>query len=234
MNDNCHDLQSTPVSEAPVCPSEPVPAPTTSMFGPWMAVEKRQRRPQPKEATGRGTSSGVTTTESRFTQILDENINDPSSLARNAPTDAHLPVLSAVAFTHSITMKQTAATFHVRKPLQVNLVNFSILPRNGHKASSSKNPTLPKDDSRLDKNRHSSIHLTENSDPNIQNSGIDSSSVVNNLACELLKKPPDPIILVPTEASHAQENVLVDMQHDAHIVEVPRIVGDAHDSVMFE
>ncbi|KAK8670357.1 hypothetical protein V6N13_105112 [Hibiscus sabdariffa] len=49
--DNCPDLQPTPATEAPAQPSEP--APPTTIFGPWMVVEKRQCHPQLKEATGR-------------------------------------------------------------------------------------------------------------------------------------------------------------------------------------
>ncbi|KAK8655965.1 hypothetical protein V6N13_108527 [Hibiscus sabdariffa] len=131
----------------------------------------------------------------------------------------------------STSMKQIA-TFHVRKPLQLNLADFPMLSRNGHKASSSKQSSSPKNDSRLDRSRHSSIIFPENSDPNIQNSV--SSLAVNNLVGEHLKKPLDPIIPVPPKPGHTQENVSVDMQHDAHSVDVLVIVGDAHGSAMLE
>ncbi|KAK8684011.1 hypothetical protein V6N13_040048 [Hibiscus sabdariffa] len=227
------------------------------MFGPWMVVEKRQRRPQSKESAGKGLSGGVTISESRFAPILNENSNDPQTAAPNVSATAHhlatpstkqstIPKRSAqgksIQHKQSVALlkrnnkpsvsTQQAATFHVRKPLQLNLGDFPILPRHAHKASSSKHPPSSLAVSRLDESRHSSIILHENSNPNILNS--EHSMLVNNLATELSAKPPDPIISAPPISGHMQGNVQVDMPHDAHSSDVPVMIGDTHGSAMLE
>ncbi|KAL4378055.1 hypothetical protein GQ457_02G020520 [Hibiscus cannabinus] len=255
--DTCPTFQTAPATEAPTRPSTPeTPVPTT-MFGPWMVVEKRQRRPQSKESAGKGLSGGVTISESRFTPILDENSNDPPLAAPNVSAVAHhfatpntkqsaIPKRStqgkSIQHKQSVALlkrnnkptvsTQQATTFHVRKPLQLNLGVFPILPRHAHKASSSKHPPSSLAVSRLDKSRHSSVTLHENSDSNILNS--EHSMSVNNMATELPAKPPDPIISAPPISGHMQGNVQVDMPHDAHSSDVPVMIGDTHGSAMLE
>ncbi|KAK8683767.1 hypothetical protein V6N13_039817 [Hibiscus sabdariffa] len=91
MNDNCPDLQPNPTTEVSPRPSKPTLIPPTTMFGPWMVVEKRQRHPQPKEAAGRGTSNNMPITESCFTPILDANIDDPLPPALRVLINAQSP-----------------------------------------------------------------------------------------------------------------------------------------------
>ncbi|KAK8669379.1 hypothetical protein V6N13_106811 [Hibiscus sabdariffa] len=109
-------MQPNPATEAPARPSEPAPVTPTIMFGPWMVVEKRQHRLQPKEVNGRGISSGVTITESRFAPILDASINDSSLPALQASTDGQLLVPPATNFPRSSTMKQSTFPKRVAQP----------------------------------------------------------------------------------------------------------------------
>ncbi|KAK8653849.1 hypothetical protein V6N13_127832 [Hibiscus sabdariffa] len=221
MNDKCPDLQPTPTTEAPSRHSEPALASPDTMFGPWMVVEKCQRRLQPKEAAGRSNSNSVPITESRFTPILDINTADPPQPALRVSTNAQaspnltrpstssLPVTSkrisksksAPPKHASVTMKskgrssaaeQHAPTFNVRKPLQLNLGDFPILSRNDHRAGSSRQALSPTGISRLDRSKHSSIFLPENSDPNIQS--VDTSMSAPTGVGDLPKKPPNPVI----------------------------------------
>ncbi|KAK9025260.1 hypothetical protein V6N11_065155 [Hibiscus sabdariffa] len=164
--DNCPDLQPTPATEAPAQPSEP--APPTTIFGPWMVVEKRQCHPQLKEATGR---------------VID--------------------------FTRSSTMKQSVISKRKTQSKSAPPKQTATTLRSKGKSSSSTQQTAT-----------------------FHNSG--SSLIVNNLAGEPPKKPPDPIIPIPPRPGHIQENVSVNMQHVAHSVDVPAIVGDAHGPTMLE
>ncbi|KAK8513931.1 hypothetical protein V6N11_021529 [Hibiscus sabdariffa] len=62
----------------------------------------------------------------------------------------------------------------------------------------------------------------------------DSSPMMNNLADEPPKKSHDLVISASSKTVHAQESMTVDMHHDAHSVDVPARVSDAHGSTMSE
>ncbi|KAK8663445.1 hypothetical protein V6N13_083264 [Hibiscus sabdariffa] len=189
MNDNCPDLQHNPTTKVPLHPSEHTPTTLTTMFGLWMVVEKRKRRPQTKEAVGKCTTNGVSVTESRFTPIFYSNTDDPASpkFARPSTTSqsaAHKRIFK----TKSTPPKQASASLKSKgktSTVAQHTAAFNVLT------------------SRLDGNKHSSISLPENSDPNIPND--DFSLMANNVIGEPPRKPPDLIHFASPKMGQAQK-----------------------------
>ncbi|KAK8994454.1 hypothetical protein V6N11_045542 [Hibiscus sabdariffa] len=127
--------------------------------------------------------------------------------------------------------EQHSATFNVRKPLQLNLADLPILHRTGHKAGSSNHQSSSKDVSRLDKSRHSSVTLRENSDPNILLPV--PAQLVNTLIVEPQKKPPDPTDIVSTTVP-AKETMTVEAHNDDISINANDMISDAYDAAMLE
>ncbi|KAK8652048.1 hypothetical protein V6N13_061072 [Hibiscus sabdariffa] len=126
---------------------------------------------------------------------------------------------------------QHSVAFNVRKPLQLSLADLPILHRAGYKVGSSNHSSSSKDVYSLDKSRHSSVTLPENSDPNIQLPV--PSQQVSNLVVEPPKKPLDPTGTVNTTV-HTQETRPVDGHNAALSIDVPALISDAYDSAMLE
>ncbi|KAL4354587.1 hypothetical protein GQ457_06G029720 [Hibiscus cannabinus] len=241
VTDNCPELIPKD-SAGPEMPSASTSEPSTAMFGSWMVVERRQRRPQLKTSVGKTHSPGVVISESRFAPIIDDNANEAGTndLSPSAPASSPLVFAETsnmkqptfpkrrslpktiASKSNSRALKATnktsptaqhSATFNVRKPLQLTLADLPILHRTGHKAGSSNHPSSSKGTTCLDQNRHSSVSLPENSDPNIP-LHVPSKLVSNSLVAPP-KKPPDPNDIVSPTA-HAQESTSVDA-HNAEI-----------------
>ncbi|KAK9029950.1 hypothetical protein V6N11_031389 [Hibiscus sabdariffa] len=218
MNDNCPDLQHNPTTKVPLHPSEHTPTTLTTMFGLWMVVEKRKRRPQTKEAVGKCTTNGVSVTESRFTPIFYSNTDDPASpkFARPSTTSqsaAHKRIFK----TKSTPPKQASASLKSKgktSTVAQHTAAFNVLT------------------SRLDGNKHSSISLPENSDPNIPND--DFSLMANNVIGEPPRKPPDLIHFASPKMGQAQKALPEGMQHDARSADVLVMINDAQGSAMTE
>ncbi|KAK8683137.1 hypothetical protein V6N13_039204 [Hibiscus sabdariffa] len=243
MNENCPDLQPIPPTEVPLQPSEPTPTTPSTMFGPWMVVEKRQRRLQSKDAVGKDNAPGVTITASRFAPIFESSVDVPTpTKITRPPTRSSSAVSKRIFKAKSVPTKQVptaqkskskaSSDVNVRKPLQLNLADFPILPRFNHKAGPSTQMPSPKVVSRLDGNKHSVISLPENSDPNIPTD--DSTLMGNNVTGEPLRKPPDPILSAYPSTGQATEVLPGDMQHNARQTDVSVMISDGQDSVMTE
>ncbi|KAL4323489.1 hypothetical protein GQ457_11G020140 [Hibiscus cannabinus] len=86
--------------------------------------------------------------------------------------------------------KQTRV-IHVRKPLQVTLNNFLIIPRSASKVSSSCNASYSLKATHLDKSRHSAIVLAENLDPNLSLVASNPSDTTVSHNTFILGDPPD-------------------------------------------
>ncbi|KAK8494404.1 hypothetical protein V6N12_002353 [Hibiscus sabdariffa] len=226
VTDNYPDLQPNHATEVPEQPSVPMPEPPTTMFGCWMVVERHQHRPQLKASVGKGPSTGVVISESHFAPILDANTNEANT--NDIPPLAHAS--SDMVKDKPSTSAQHSVAFNVRKPLQLNLKDLSILHRSGHKAGSSNHSSSSKNVSHLDKSRHSSITLPENSDPNIQLHV--PSQLMSNLNVEPPKKPPDPTDTVNTSV-HAQETMHVDVHNDL-FVDAHAMITDGYDVATLE
>ncbi|KAK8692437.1 hypothetical protein V6N13_075896 [Hibiscus sabdariffa] len=230
------------------------------MFGSWMVVERRQRRPQLKASVGKNPSTGVVISESRFAPILDDNTHE--AVSNDLPPST--PASSPLVFAQPSNMKQTtfskrrpqpkiitsksnsralkvmdktsstaqhSAAFNVRKPLQLNLADLPILHRTGHKAGPSNHPSSSKGITRLDQSRHSSVSLPENTDPNIPLHV--HSQLVSNLIVEPPKKPPDPNDSVnPTV--HAHDSTSVDVHNADTSFDARDMINDASDAAMLE
>ncbi|KAK8708562.1 hypothetical protein V6N13_059600 [Hibiscus sabdariffa] len=184
MRDSCPE--KTPAAERSASPpantAQP-PGSDTDAFGPWMVVERRQRRP----------AQFVDAQESA------RNVDPDHDGISRVHVDAHQRKGKAIATAR----KQRA--IHVRKPLTVNLNDFPIMTKSATKASSSRLPQLQNNTSKLDKARHSSIVISENLDPNMQ-----SPSMIphETLACNNslgTRKPPDPHLLL--HPNHGVNNI---------------------------
>ncbi|KAK9042856.1 hypothetical protein V6N11_071211 [Hibiscus sabdariffa] len=174
--ENCRDfeskLQLEEPMEAPVIPEQVKPA---SPFGPWMVVERRQRRLPKKPVANPGKSDGVVFHASRFNPIHDLDQVDPSgkgvesfpqpqsqSVVKTALSKAKLK--SKISHRRSL---KSANVVHVRKPLSVTLADFPVLSRNHNKASTSRLASKNTPIVTLDTSKHSTIVMDENSDPNV-------------------------------------------------------------------
>ncbi|KAK8513602.1 hypothetical protein V6N12_052779 [Hibiscus sabdariffa] len=243
MNENCPDQQPAPSTEVPLQPSEPLPPTPSTMYGPWMVVEKRQRRPLTRVAVGDNNALGANVTASRFAPIFDSSVDvsAPMEVSRPPTTIStaaskrifkakHVPT-KQVPTTQKHKGKATSAV-NVRKPLQINLADFPILPRSSHKAGPSTHLPSSKVSFRLDGNKHSSISLPENSDPNISASG--SSLRVSNVPGEPPQKPPDPPLSASKTMGQAEEVPSRDMQFSARLADASGMISDGQVSAMIE
>ncbi|KAL4333564.1 hypothetical protein GQ457_07G033850 [Hibiscus cannabinus] len=228
MNEICPDRQPPPSTEVPLPPSEPSPPTPSTMYGPWMVVEKRQRRPQTRVAVGDDNALRANVTASRFAPIFDSNVavSAPTEVSRPPTTSStsaskrifkakHVPT-KQVPSTQKYKGKATSAV-NVRKPLQINLADFPILPRSSHKAGPSTHMPSSKVSFRLDGNKHSSISLPENSDPNISAGG--SSLMASIVPGEPPQKQPDPPLSASKPTGQAEEVPPRDMQFSARLAD---------------
>ncbi|KAK8566640.1 hypothetical protein V6N13_002336 [Hibiscus sabdariffa] len=235
--------QPAPSTEVPLQPSEPLPPTPSTMYGPWMVVEKRQRRPLTRVAVGDNNALGANVTASRFAPIFDSSVDvsAPMEVSRPPTTIStaaskrifkakHVPT-KQVPTTQKHKGKATSAV-NVRKPLQINLADFPILPRSSHKAGPSTHLPSSKVSFRLDGNKHSSISLPENSDPNISASG--SSLRVSNVPGEPPQKPPDPPLSASKTMGQAEEVPSRDMQFSARLADASGMISDGQVSAMIE
>ncbi|KAK8513112.1 hypothetical protein V6N13_032365 [Hibiscus sabdariffa] len=224
----------TSTTEATARPTEPAPEPPTTRFGPWMVVEKRPRRPQPKEAVVRDISSSVTITESRFAPILDANTDDLLPPERHASINAPSPLVPVMEFTGPTT-NQDATPIKYSKTKSVSFKKSSATLKSKIKSSTAvqqaANFNVRKPSKTSTVVKHSAVSLSENSNPNIQN--VDPSLMVNNGVGEPPKKPPDPTMSAPPKTSHAQDSISDSIQHDASSVD-PTMINDANGSAMVE
>ncbi|KAK8644024.1 hypothetical protein V6N13_013299 [Hibiscus sabdariffa] len=99
----------------------------------------------------------------------------------------------------SISVLKKPRAVHVRKPLTVTLNDFPIVPKSVAKASSSRSTQLKNNTTTLDKMRHSSIVISENSDPNLRvpTMAPNATPACNNSLT--LGKPPDPCVILPAD-----------------------------------
>ncbi|KAK8651377.1 hypothetical protein V6N13_140981 [Hibiscus sabdariffa] len=94
---------------------------------------------------------------------------------------------------------------------------------------SSNHQSSSKDVSRLDKSRHSSVTLRENSDPNILLPV--PAQLVNTLIVEPQKKPPDPTDIVSTTVP-AKETMTVEAHNDDISINANDMISDAYDAAI--
>ncbi|KAK8684081.1 hypothetical protein V6N13_040118 [Hibiscus sabdariffa] len=181
MRDSCPE--KTPEAKRTAPPSANTaqpPGSDTDAFGPWMVVERRQRRPARNMQTNGFVQAGAHPGGSRFNPISEELV-DAQESARDVDP-AHEAKKQRVV--------------HVRKPLTVTLNDFPIVTKSATKASSSCSPQLQNNTSKLDKARHSSIMILKNLDPNMKNPSMIphvSPACNNSLG---MRKPPDPHLLL--------------------------------------
>ncbi|KAK8690594.1 hypothetical protein V6N13_074126 [Hibiscus sabdariffa] len=169
---------------------------TDSDFGPWMIVEKRQRRPLRKTQASESIPTNKPLSGSRFNPILEDHeeiteaINvETSNFAKPASEPAKNQRLKG----KQIATKKQSRAVHICKPLSVSLNDFPIIPRPVAKASSSRSmPTqCITHIASLDASRHSSIVITENLDPNVQQMNMDASIIPASNNPLTMGKPSD-------------------------------------------
>ncbi|KAK8993425.1 hypothetical protein V6N11_033523 [Hibiscus sabdariffa] len=174
--ENCPDFESELQHEEPmealVIPEKVKPA---SPFGPWMVVERRQRRFPKQPVANPGKSDGVVFHASRFNPIHDLDQVDPSgkgveSFPQPQSQSVVKTALSKAKLKSKISHKpslKSANAVHVRKPLSVTLADFPVLSRNHNKASTSRLASKTTPTVNLDTSKHSTVVMDENSDPNV-------------------------------------------------------------------
>ncbi|KAK8672175.1 hypothetical protein V6N13_110548 [Hibiscus sabdariffa] len=177
---------------------------TKEAFGPWMLVEKRQRRPARKPYATEFHPSVGPSTGSRFNPLSDalDGVMDDGTVVE--PAHAAGPVSHANTQNHkgkstAVFKKQRAIP--IRKPLMVTLNDFTMVVKSATKAGSSHTVQLKDNSTTLDKTRHSSIVISENSDPNLQLPVIVHLATSGCANPATLGKPPDPRTGFHTELS---------------------------------
>ncbi|KAK8690406.1 hypothetical protein V6N13_073940 [Hibiscus sabdariffa] len=165
---------------------------TTEAFGPWILVEKRQRRPTCQPPTTEVKNTEVPHRGSQFNPLSDE-LDDVVEVVNGidcAPTVGTTPSVAQQHKGKSISILKKQRAIPIHKPLTVTLNDFPIITKSAAWASSSRSIHMNSNTTTLDKTRHSSIVISEKSDPNLPAKVHDANSAcTNNLT---LGKPPDP------------------------------------------
>ncbi|KAK8529358.1 hypothetical protein V6N13_102284 [Hibiscus sabdariffa] len=193
VNEACPDKIGEPGHNNPTPPTPDQPHDSvTSAFGPWMVIEKRQRRPAKKPQSNAIDQSEVAAGGSRYNplyedseiRIDDDNVtkhaNDP------APSSPHYKQKGKKV----VVTKQPKAV-HIRKPITVSLNDFPIVSHPASKASSSRSGHLSRQESSLAKSHHSAIVLPETSEPVLRPDRLiqNPPSMRNN--SHIMGDPPD-------------------------------------------
>ncbi|KAK8604946.1 hypothetical protein V6N13_082409 [Hibiscus sabdariffa] len=172
VSDSCHANDPAVKRDAPPPPNAAQShGPYIDAFGPWIIAEKRQRRParnlQPNDARCSDKQPGG----SRFNPIS-EDAEDAIGIVHGVdPIHDGDPVTETGSHSHkgkAVSVTKKPRTVHVTKPLTVTLNDFPIVPKFAATASSSRSAQLRYNVTKLDKSRHSSVVISENSDPNLQ------------------------------------------------------------------
>ncbi|KAK9006252.1 hypothetical protein V6N11_035297 [Hibiscus sabdariffa] len=192
----------------------PVPSPphdaASAAFGPWMLVEKRQRCPARKphnndtqqqvEVPGGSRFNPLRTKEEEAVETGVAPAADQADISR--PRNPRIVNKGKQV----VAAKQLRAV-SVRKPLSTSLTDFPIIPRSSFKANSSRGTRASNPVTILDKNRHSAIVLSENSDPNLPLVAVSRSHPASSSNIHTSGDPPDvDMVLSPRmdrgDASH--------------------------------
>ncbi|KAK8657942.1 hypothetical protein V6N13_036159 [Hibiscus sabdariffa] len=172
LSETCPGNPSIPKENDPT-PPEPIQPhdSVSSAYGPWMQVDKRQRRPIHKPQTKDHKHTNKRFMGSRFNPIYedDEDLQTTEGLQGVEDVLAPSPTKNTRP-DHKQKGKQPTVykhprAIHVRKPLQVTLNDFPIVSRFTSKGSSSRSVPSTLKTSHLDKSRHSAVVLSENTEP---------------------------------------------------------------------
>ncbi|KAL4303003.1 hypothetical protein GQ457_10G018810 [Hibiscus cannabinus] len=250
VNENCPELNTTPIIEEPVTPQVPViDNPNNPLFGPWMVVEKRQRR-QPKKSTiNQSNPTGVTLTESHFNPISTENPENPTHLPHENTTQFPMPAKQGDSSTQqtrttqkpkgkSTASSKYSSAVNVRKPLQVTLSEFPMTFRSNRsrRTSNSKAQIPSGEGSKLDINKHSTVMISENFDSNTQ--AISRSPLTHTAPIIITSsgRPPDPTTHgVTLSANIQQSNENINMLHNKDIrLNESSLPTKSHDALMMQ
>ncbi|KAK9007146.1 hypothetical protein V6N11_050979 [Hibiscus sabdariffa] len=175
-------------------PLHPPHAATSAAFGPWMLVEKRQRRPARKPHN--------TDTQQQVEVPGGSRFNPLSTEEEEAVVTGGVPAASQADISRPrnprvvnkgkqvVAAKQLRAV-SVRKPLSTSLSDFPIMPRSSLKATNSRGSRASNPVTILDKSRHSAIMLSENSDPNLPLAAVSRSHPASSSNIHTSGDPPD-------------------------------------------
>ncbi|KAK8990398.1 hypothetical protein V6N11_009100 [Hibiscus sabdariffa] len=112
----------------------------TDSYGPWMVVERRQRRTPVKQVPPKVNQATSNVVASRFNPISEENLSEHTT-STDVPPRSHVSVVAAKGkgvAPHTIRTKKTKSGTSIRKPLSV--VNGSCVFHFSSNASSSTKP----------------------------------------------------------------------------------------------
>ncbi|KAL4280959.1 hypothetical protein GQ457_03G040380 [Hibiscus cannabinus] len=181
VKENCPKLNPTVVPDPPIV-SAPANAPHPAEkedFGPWMVVERRQRRSSRRMSDPSSSGSGIPISTSRFNPILEpmdtlqeDSIVEPEAQGqRVAPTATspvsllRRPATNAPASSDPKASKSIQA-IPIRKPLTLSHGNGKM--RTPVATGSSRQfQRISHANNNLDTAKHSAVTLSENDDPNI-------------------------------------------------------------------
>ncbi|KAK8697162.1 hypothetical protein V6N13_113314 [Hibiscus sabdariffa] len=137
-----HSSEACAVQAAPGQSVPPPPAPNpahdaaSSAFGPWMLVEKRQRRPAQKPHNNETRQQVEVPGGSRFNPLYPEaeETNETGAVPASGQVDVSRPLSPRAARKGKqvVAAKQLRAV-NVRKPLTTSLTDFPVIPRSALK-----------------------------------------------------------------------------------------------------
>ncbi|KAK8570773.1 hypothetical protein V6N13_103177 [Hibiscus sabdariffa] len=192
----------------------PVPSPphdaASAAFGPWMLVEKRQRRPAQKPHNNDTQQQVEVPGGSRFNPLCTEE--EEAVATEVAPADDQADISRPrnpriVNKGKQVVAAKQLRAVSVRKLLSTSLTDFPIIPRSSFKANSSRGTRASTPVTILDKTRHSAIVLSKNSDPNLPLVAVSRSHPASSSNIHTSGDPPDvDMVLSPRmdrgDASH--------------------------------
>ncbi|KAK8514668.1 hypothetical protein V6N12_057565 [Hibiscus sabdariffa] len=201
--------QPFPEVSPPPVPSPPHDA-ASAAFGPWMLVEKRQRRPAQKPHNNDTQQQVEVPGGSRFNPLCTEE--EEAVATEVAPADDQADISRPrnpriVNKGKQVVAAKQLRAVSVRKLLSTSLTDFPIIPRSSFKANSSRGTRASTPVTILDKTRHSAIVLSKNSDPNLPLVAVSRSHPASSSNIHTSGDPPDvDMVLSPRmdrgDASH--------------------------------
>ncbi|GMJ09311.1 hypothetical protein HRI_004600300 [Hibiscus trionum] len=166
-------------------------------FGPWMVVERKNRKPQGKQSEAQTKPTGMVFQGSRFNPIFESDIAESSSPHSHDSTLLDVPIQqarSAASLPRSklkqkgkVPIASASRPLSLRKPPVISLSDFPVLARHTGKSNASRLPPRP-----LDLSKHTAIVVDENANPNIPTSSVPSPHVPAPVPTKPTGDPPDP------------------------------------------
>ncbi|KAK8655983.1 hypothetical protein V6N13_108545 [Hibiscus sabdariffa] len=140
----------------------------SSPFGPWMGVERRQRRAIKKQTDSRVDTLNSPIVASRFNPIFEDDVRDQAAFGDVTAPPQTTPLISKgkKPVPQSAKAPKHKSATSVRKPITV-IHNASKLRLASHASSSRSTPAIPHISKPPNRSNHSVVVISENDEPSM-------------------------------------------------------------------